>query len=63
MIGPRNTVVRTMLGEDVPLEEVLVDESEWVNSDIWLHMPWHESPPEFWAHLVRDHVAEELADA
>lgn len=58
MIGPRDSVVRMMLGEDVPLDDLLRDQSEFVSSDSWLHCKWYESPPEFWAHKVRDFVYE-----
>ncbi len=60
MVGPRNSVVRTLLGEDVPLGEFLQDESEFIDTDSFAAMPWYDRPPEFWAHHVRDHVGEEL---
>lgn len=56
MIGPRDSVVRIMLGEDVPLDDMLTDQSEFVDSDMWLHMPWHEGPPEFWIDKIHDFV-------
>lgn len=54
MIGPRNSIVRTLMGEEVPLEEWITDQSPFVNSD-WLY--WHEMP-EVWIDQVHDYVAE-----
>lgn len=59
MIGPRNTVIRILKGEDVPMDEYLTDTSEFVDSRFWDVMPWYERPPELWAHLLHDAVGEE----
>jgi len=55
MIGPRDSVVRMMLGEDVSLDELLRDQSEFVDTDSW---PWYDSPPEFWTDKIHDYVHE-----
>ena len=62
MIGPRNSVIKELLGEYVPLEEMLMDQSEFIDSDEFRWLPWYERPPEFWADLVHDFCAEELDD-
>lgn len=67
MIGPRDSVVRTMLGEDVPLDEWLRDLSDFVDSAHW-HQRLQRGgnlidlPPEFWIDRVRDAVGEDFAD-
>lgn len=60
MVGPRNSVVRILLGEHVPLDELLVDESEFIDSDAVRRLPWYDRPPEFWADKLHDYVGEEL---
>jgi hypothetical protein len=60
VIGPRNSVVRILLGEHIPLGELLADESEFVDTDTFRRMPWYDRPPEFWADKIHDFVGEEL---
>lgn len=59
MIGPRDSVVRTMLGEDVPLEEWLMDLSDFVDSAHWRRGDLANLPPEFWVEKVHEYVFEE----
>lgn len=54
MIGPRDSVVRTLLGEDVPLDELLRDESPFIDTN---RMPWYELP-ELRVDLLHDYVEE-----
>lgn len=55
MIGPRNTVIRTLMGEDVPLEDWLSDSSEFVDSDL---MTWRDTP-EMWVDRLYEGVYED----
>ena len=52
MFGPRNSVVRTLLGEDISLDEFLTDQSELVDSSFF---EWHDVP-EGWVDQVHDYV-------
>ena len=61
MIGPRDSVIRILLGEDVPMDDILRDQSEFVDSDSFARMPWYDRPPELWADKVRDAVGEDFA--
>ncbi|WPH57832.1 hypothetical protein [Mycobacterium phage WXIN] len=58
MVGPRNSVVRTLMGEEVPLEEWVTDQSDFVDSR---YLTW-EDVPEMWIDQVRDACGEEFAD-
>ncbi len=55
-------MIRELMGEHVPLEELLMDQSEFVDSDSFFRMPWYDRPPELWADKVHDFCAEELDD-
>lgn len=52
MIGPRTSVIRELMGEHVPLEELLMDQSEFVDSDL---CTWRDLP-ELWIDLIREPV-------
>lgn len=58
MIGPRNCVVREMLGETVPLEDWLTDQSEFIDGGTLRR----QDVPEVWAHLIHDYVHVEESD-
>ena len=62
MIGPRNVVVREMLGEHVPLSEWLMDQSPFIDSDSLTRRDVLESYPEFWADQVHDYISPEQFD-
>lgn len=52
MIGPRNSVVRTLMGEEVPMEDWVTDQSEFVDARF---IYFHEMP-ELWVDRIHDHV-------
>lgn len=52
MIGPRNSIIRTLMGEEVPLDEWVRDQSEFVDSTT---MYWNDYP-ELWIDRVHDSV-------
>lgn len=62
MIGPRDSIVRIFMGEDVSLDELLCDHSDFVDSDEWYRSlaagRLYELPPEFWTDKVHDFVGE-----
>ena len=52
VFGPRNSVVRHLLGETVSEEDSLLDHSEWVIAS-------HTSDfPEVWSSMIHDYVYE-----
>lgn len=52
MIGPRDSVVRMLRGEDVSLDEILTDRSEFIDSDT---IPFLELG-ELWIDQIHDYV-------
>jgi hypothetical protein len=58
MIGPRNSVVRTLMGEMVPVDEILCDASPWINS-AWLR---RQDCPELWVDKLYEGHYPELED-
>ena len=56
MIGPRNSVVRTLLGEEVPLDDLLTDQSEFIDTEA---CRWDDLP-ELWVdRLYEGHYCED----
>jgi hypothetical protein len=58
MIGPRNSVVRALMGEMVPVDEILCDMSSFVNS-AWLTF---QDLPELWVDKLYEGHYPELED-
>lgn len=54
MIGPRNSIVRTLMGEEVTTEEWVADQSEFVDS----RSVYFDELPELWVDKVHDYVDE-----
>jgi len=50
MIGPRYSVVRELMGETVSLEEILTDQSEFIDTDT---CTWRDLP-ELWIDRLHD---------
>ncbi|AEJ92233.1 hypothetical protein SEA_YEET_170 [Mycobacterium phage Yeet] len=59
MVGPRDSVIRELLtGEEVPVEDWVMDQSEFVDTNVWRYCKWYDLPPEFWVDKIYDHVGE-----
>lgn len=52
LIGPRDSIVRTLKGEDVPISDWVADRSEFVDArDVYFH-----EMPELWVNNIHDSV-------
>lgn len=54
MLGPRNSVVRLLRGEEVTSEDWVTDQSEFIDSR-WLYF---NELPELWIDKIHDYVHE-----
>lgn len=55
MIGPRDSVIRWLRGEPVPLEDMFLDHSEFVDSS---PLEWFDIP-ECWVDKIHDYCDPE----
>lgn len=58
MFGPRNSVVRTLMGEAVTMDELLCDQSPFVDSSMLSY--W--DTPELWVDKLCEGYYGELGD-